>query len=226
MSSVQKTHLPGVNGTPLNGRSVGPTPSVDPVTAREIDLFSRAQAGDRGAFGQLAIACQDRLYNAIVRLVGDRDEARELAQETFVKALDKIDTFRGDSKPYTWLFRIGLNLALSHLRQVKRQRTFSLDRPAPARGRHDQAAGLADRLSSAGDAPEAAMELREQAQQVMTALGTLDAEYRAILVMRDIEDMDYQLMADTLGLPLGTLKSRLFRARRALREALLIMMKD
>jgi RNA polymerase sigma-70 factor (ECF subfamily) len=198
-------------------------PQVD--DSRELDLFRRAQTGDRGAFGQLAIRLQDRLYNAILRVVGDHEEARELTQETFVKALMKIDSFRGDSQPFTWLFRIGVNLAISHLRKVKRRRTFSLD--APGYGSHDdQASGLIDRLSRDGEAsPSRAMEQRETQQLVLVAMGKLDAEYRAILVMRDIEEMDYQQMADVLNLPLGTLKSKLFRARLALRENLVVEMK-
>lgn len=192
--------------------------------ARELDLFRRAQTGDRGAFGQLAIRLQDRLYNAILRVIGDREEARELTQETFVKALTKIESFRGESQPYTWMFRIGVNLAITHLRKVQRRRTFSLDAPSPGRSNDDQASGLIDRLSRDQEPPERALERREVQQQVLVALGRLDAEHRAILVMRDVEDMDYQQMADVLAIPLGTLKSRLFRARLALREQMLVVM--
>lgn len=196
-----------------------------PMAPTEADLFKRAQGGDRGAFGQLAIRLQDRLYNAILRLVGDRDEARELTQETFVKALTKIDSFRGDAQPYTWMFRIAINLGISHLRKVKRHRTFSLD--AKLSSRHDdQATGLIDRLSGSQMGPEEVLQKKETAQQVMEAMGRLDAEYRAILIMRDVEGLDYQQMADTLDVPLGTLKSRLFRARLSLREQLLIVMKE
>jgi len=193
--------------------------------ARELDLFRRAQTGDRGAFGQLAIRLQDRLYNAILRVIGDREEARELTQETFVKALTKIDGFRGEAQPYTWMFRIGVNLAITHLRKVQRRRTFSLDAPMPGRN-DDQASGLIDRLARPDGSPTEPIERRETQQQVLTALGRLDAEHRAILVMRDVEDMDYQQMADVLGVPLGTLKSRLFRARLALREQLVVVMKQ
>ena len=193
------------------------TAALSESAAKELELFRRAQTGDRGAFGQLAIRTQDRLYNAIVRVVGDREEARDLMQETFVKALSKIEGFRGESQPFTWVFRIGVNLAISHLRKVRRRRTFSLN--ATISGSDDQASGLIDRIASRDDTqPGDAMERAETQQQVLTALGALDAEYRAILVMRDIEGMDYQSMADVLTIPLGTLKSKLFRARLALRE--------
>ena len=82
---------------------------------RDAELFRRAQSGDRGAFGQIVLLFQDRLYNAILRMVGDPDEARELTQETFTRALVKIESFRGESGPYTWLFRIAVNLSISQL---------------------------------------------------------------------------------------------------------------
>ena len=202
-----------------------PVPSSDTPAGRDAELLRQAQAGDRGAFGQIVLLYQDRLYNAVLRLVGDPDEARELVQETFTKALVKIESFRGEAGPYTWLFRIGVNLAISHLRKVRRHRTFSLDRPSSGNGREgdneDQASGLLDQVArDRGANPADALEARERGQQVLAALGRLDAEYRAVLVMRDIEGFDYQQMAQVLGLPLGTLKSRLFRARLALRDEL------
>jgi RNA polymerase sigma-70 factor, ECF subfamily len=183
-------------------------------------LMRRAQNGDRGAYGQMVVLYQHRLFNAIVRMVGDREEARELMQECFTRGLMKLDSFRGDASPYTWLFRIALNLSISRLRKVQRRRTFSLDHPAN-RAPDDQASGLLDRVAQRKDeAPDEQLERRERNEQVVAALGRLDAEYRAVLVMRDIEGFDYQQMADVLDLPLGTLKSRLFRARLALRDEL------
>jgi RNA polymerase sigma-70 factor (ECF subfamily) len=193
----------------------------------DVALLQKAQAGDRGAYGQVVLLYQDRLYNAVLRLVGDREEARELTQEAFMRGLMKIDSFRGDASPYTWLFRIAVNLAISHLRKVNRFRVFSLDRPGGGKGGRygddDQASSLVDRVArdrADGAPPPQKMEGRERDQAVLSALGRLDAEYRAVLVMRDIEGFDYQQMADVLGLPLGTLKSRLFRARMALRDEL------
>lgn len=187
-----------------------------------------AKAGDRGAFGQIVLRYQDRLFTAVLRLVGDADDARELTQEAFTRALMSLDTFRGDAQPYTWLFRIAMNLSISRLRKVVRKRTFSLDAPPKGRGNggEDQASGLLDRVSSdRTETPDQVAERRERQEQVVAALGRLDSEYRAILVMRDIEGFDYQQMADLLGLPLGTLKSRLFRARLALRDELRPYMK-
>jgi len=219
----------------LSGAQVVTEPqpmSPPPTEARqELELLRKAQKGDRAAYGQIVLAYQDRLYNAVLRLIGDREEARELTQEAFTRGLMKLDSFRGDASPYTWLFRIAVNLAISQLRKVQRHRTFSLSWSGHGsrngnghqayRGSDDQASTLMDRLAcNSTVAPEENLEKREQAQQVLAALGRLDAEYRAVLVMRDIEGFDYQQMADVLGVPLGTLKSRLFRARLELRNEL------
>ena len=200
------------------------------IDRAELDLIKKAQHGDRGAYGRLVALYQDRLYNAILRIVGEPDEARDLTQETFTRGLDKLDGFRGDASPYTWLFRIATNLSISRLRKVQRHRTFSLDSAGPGGGgrgssgggsdNEDQASALVDRMASQAPPPGEEAERRERNQMVLQALGRLDAEYRAVLVMRDIEGFDYQQMADVLGLPLGTLKSRLFRARLALRDEL------
>jgi len=206
-----------------------PADDADRAPRPDVAMIHRAQAGDRAAYGELAALYQERLYNAVLRLVGDREEALELTQETFTRGLMKLDSFRGDASPYTWLFRIAVNLAISQLRKVQRTRTFSLDRPggrmSAGRGRQNedasQASSLIDRVAQdRNESPPQKIERRERDQMVLQALGRLDAEYRAVLVMRDIEGFDYQQMADVLALPLGTLKSRLFRARLALREEL------
>jgi len=207
----------------------GLKPPTVATGGHEAMLLRQAQSGDRTAYGQIVLTYQDRLYNAVLRLVGDPDEASEITQEAFTRGLMKIDSFRGDASAYTWLFRIAMNLAITELRKVQRRRVFSLDRPASnASGRcegEDQAASLVDRVAqdrSVG--PADIVERRERDQQVLAALGRLDPDYRAALVMRDIEGFDYHQMAEVLDLPLGTLKSRLFRARLALRDELKLYM--
>ena len=222
MASLSGTHddAEGLDPPPMTASEATAARGLRP----DVALLQRAQRGDRGAYGQIILLYQDRLYNAVLRLVGDREEARELTQEAFTRGLMKLDSFRGDASPYTWLFRIAVNLAISQLRKVQRQRVFSLDRSASnGHGRYDddQASSLVDRVTrDTGETPPQKIERRERDEAVLAALGRLDAEYRAVLVMRDIEGFDYQQMADILGLPLGTLKSRLFRARMALRDEL------
>lgn len=214
MSSLSGIQNEASNRPEIVGRGVRP----------DVALLQRAQRGDRAAFGQIVVLYQDRLYNAVVRIVGDREEARELTQEAFTRGLSSVESFRGDASPYTWLFRIAVNLAISQLRKVQRKRVFSLDGSGDPDS-HDgqsQAAGLMDRVAreKGDESPLRGMERREEGDAVLAALGRVDAEYRAVLVMRDIEGFDYQQMADVLNLPLGTLKSRLFRARLALRDEL------
>jgi RNA polymerase sigma-70 factor (ECF subfamily) len=215
MSSLSGTQPETATRPEIVGRGVRP----------DVALLQKAQRGDRAAYGQIVVLYQDRLFNAVLRMVGDRDEARELTQEAFTRGLMSLNSFRGDASPYTWLFRIAVNLAISQLRKVQRQRVFSLDGSGNAsrqRDGDDQASGLMDRVARerGGESPLQRMERQERDEAVLTALGKLDAEYRAVLVMRDIEGFDYQQMADILSLPLGTLKSRLFRARLALRDEL------
>lgn len=236
MSSFSGTHNEPVDLAADALEAGSPSDPEDRGLRPDIALLERAKTGDRGAYGQIVVLYQDRLYNAVLRVVGDRDEAMELTQEAFTRGLTKLDSFRGDSSPYTWLFRIAVNLAISQIRKIQRTRVFSLDRPGN-RGDRGEAgnapeSGLADRVSADGlgrpemATPSQRMEQRERDQQVLAALGRLDAEYRAVLVMRDVEGFDYQQMADVLGLPLGTLKSRLFRARLALRDELRSYLKD
>ena len=186
-------------------------------------LFERARAGDRSAYGEVVRLYQDRLYHAVRHLVGNEDDARDLTQEALARGLDKIGDFRGDSGPYTWLFRIAMNLAVTHLRTAARRRTVPLDAATNGRGAGANGDGatvgsrLADRRA---DDPADLAERRESVGRLGDALARVDDVSRAILVMRDLEGFDYQQMADLLGLPLGTLKSRLFRARLALRDRL------
>lgn len=210
-------------GAPAPKTAAGGKQGGGAGSAEEADLIRRAQAGDRAAFGAFVVATQDRLYTVLVRIIGDREEARELAQETYLKAFSSLASFRGDSAPYTWLYRVAVNLAIARLRKVRRHRVFSLDSGATSgtavggggasvvRG----AGGTDPRLGPEGQALAA-----EQARQVVAALGRLDSEYRTVLVLRDVDQLDYREIADVLQLPIGTVKSRLFRARLSLREEL------
>ena len=191
----------------------------------ELELLDRARRGDRAAYGQIVQQHQDRLYNAVLRITGNRDSATEVTQEAFTRGLTKIENFRGEAGVYTWLFRIAMNLAITDIRKEKRHRTFSINQPGIAGSKSnapvDQAQGLIDRLSDNRAAqPLEKMEQQERHDQLVAALGRIDPEDRSLLVMRDIEGFDYKQMTAVLDLPLGTLKSRLFRARLALRDEL------
>lgn len=202
--------------------NAGSRDSISPDDATAIDAFERARAGERAAYGIVVRTYQDRLFNAVFRMVNDRDDAAEITQEAFTRGLEKLQDFRGDAGPYTWLFRIAMNTAVSRIRRGGRRRTVSLDAPASGESRQarDYGRSVANLLAADSAAPGERLQMSEDHRAVTEALKRLDAEYRALLVMRDLEGFDYRQMAEVLGLPLGTLKSRLFRARVALRELL------
>lgn len=187
-----------------------------------VTAFERARAGERAAYGVVVRTYQDRLYNAVFRMVNDRDDAAEITQEAFTRGLEKLKDFRGESGPYTWLFRIAMNAAVSRIRRGGRRRTLSLEALASGEGGYATSYGrsVSELLSADTAGPGERLQMSEDHRAVADALRRLDAEYRALLVMRDLEGFDYRQMAEVLGLPLGTLKSRLFRARVALRELL------
>ena len=198
------------------------SPSTSPLDAsrlaivdREAEWFAQARQGDRAAFGRLVQAMQDRLYNAVHRMVRRPEDAMDVTQETFAKALAGIGECRGDSKPYTWLFRIAMNCAISRQRKEAVRHAASIDQSTTDDG------ALRDRLSDGrGPTPAEGAIRNERVEQVRVALARLDPDERAILVMRDVDGMEYVEMAQVLEVPLGTLKSRLFRARMALRAAI------
>ncbi|MEX2172461.1 MAG: sigma-70 family RNA polymerase sigma factor [Pirellulales bacterium] len=176
------------------------------IDARVIDAVL---AGDRAAYGRLVQKYQDRLFAALVRVTGCAEEAEDVAQEAFVQALLKLDTFQQSAAFYTWLYRIAFNLSATRARR-KRPRT-SLDE---LRG------GGGPEPASRDGAPEEPLMVKESAKQVHVALGELPEDYRQVIVLRELEGCDYDQIAEILQIPLGTVRSRLFRAREQLRELL------
>lgn len=176
------------------------------------ELIDECLAGETEAFGRLVIRYQDRLYNTIVRVMGTSDEARDIAQDAFVQAFQKLSTFRGQSAFYSWLFRIAVNTAVSHQRKTRRSPS-SIDA-----AREQSGAEPIDPHQAA--APSHALELIEQQTQIREALNELNAEYRTVLVLKDIEGLKYEQIAEILEVPIGTVRSRIHRARGDLREKL------
>ena len=175
----------------------------------DASLIAATLAGDTAAFGQLVGLYQDRLYNSLLRVLGSAEDAADIAQDAFVQAYTKLDTFRGSSAFYTWLYRIAFNLAMSHAR------------------RGHKAASLDGMKSLVGDEPmdgqpaaEAGVLMQERAELVHAALAESNLEHRQIIVLREIDGCRYDEIAEILSLPVGTVRSRLFRARLELRELL------
>lgn len=193
---------------------------MDP--ADEKALIERVHAGDRAALGELLRAHQRRLYNVCFRMVSHPDDAAELTQDVLLKVVEKIDGFRGDARLTTWMTRIAMNASISHLRKRKLRRTVSLNQPAPGRDSVEASDGsLAGRLPDPREpGPAACVQHHESLDELQRAIAGLDDDQRAVLVLRDLEELDYHQIAQTLDLPVGTVKSRLFRARLALRKTL------
>ena len=178
--------------------------------------LSQLKRGNWSAVEELVRRYQDRLYTTILRMVGHPEDAADLVQETFVRAMQNIGGFEGKSSLYTWLFRIGVNLSLTHRRAGKYRHTTSIH-PHPEGSLNRQAASL--RLAQQTE-PDPALDAETHMEhtRLLENLAALPSDLRAIIILRDIEECDYEEIGTILNLPAGTVKSRLFRARAALRE--------
>jgi len=172
-------------------------------------LIDETLQGQSEAFGQLVRRYQDRLFNSMVRITGCPAEAEDVVQDAFVQAFVKLDRFKRESQFFTWLYRIALNTSIS--RHRKQKPTVSIDQQQDAFG-----AVLAANTEEVGSA----LERDEQMAQLAAALNQLSEEYRKILVLRELEDEPYESIAQILELPVGTVRSRLHRARKQLHEVL------
>lgn len=221
-----------------------PPPQHDPDEARDHALIAAIRAGgpaDRRAWAELVERHQNRLFAICVRMVGDRDTASDLTQDTFVKIIQGLETYDGRAKLSTWMIRVAMNVCLSHLRAQKLRRHASLDAEGVMNSLLRGSRSLEkDRAASASATPPSprsgawesgSSNLREQSptssveqgalrRVVAKALSSLDPEQRAILILRDVQGLEYEQIAAALEVPGGTVKSRLFRARLALREAI------
>ena len=173
----------------------------------EILLISRARGGDREAFGALVEQYRDNVYRLAYRMCGNAYDADEAAQEAFVAAWRALPNFRGDAKFSTWLYRLTTNAAIDVMRREKRHQTVG--------------DGEMMDLADDADSPQETVERTEQQEAVQKALATLSEEYREVLLLRYMEELDYAEIAEVLQLPSGTVKSRINRAKAALKAALL-----
>jgi RNA polymerase sigma-70 factor (ECF subfamily) len=181
-------------------------------------LVRQCRQGDSVAAERLILKYQNRIYNAILRICANPDDAAELTQDTFVKVIENIDKFEGRSSFYTWAFRIGVNLTLNHCKRGVKLGLKSLDAEDNV---HDSKARMVLKEFLTDDSlpdPAVVAENKELCSIVVKALMKLDDAQRAVVVLRDIEGMNYAQIAEVLGIELGTVRSRLSRARANLRE--------
>lgn len=182
----------------------------------EQELVSRAKQGDQTAFAQLVEANQNKIYSLTLRMSGHPEDAADLAQEAFLRAWRTLPSFQGDSSFSTWLYRLASNICIDFLRQEKRKRAAvnvtSLD--------EDDSSAAAD-IPDHRFSPQNELERKELQQAVGQALLKLSDEHRQVLILRELDGLSYTEIARRLDLEEGTVKSRIARARLALRNILL-----
>ena len=189
-------------------------------TSEDSFLVKQCRHGDSAALERLIVRYHSRIYNVILRICANADDAAELTQETFVKVIENIGDFEGRSGFYTWVFRIAVNLTLNYCQRGSRLAFRSLD--AENDEENEQAKGALKAVLSSDDSPDPAAVAanKELCRIVLKALKKLDDAQRAVIVLRDIEGMNYAQISQVLEVELGTVKSRLSRARGVLREIL------
>lgn len=175
----------------------------------DAQLIDESLAGGSAAFGQLVTKYQDRLYNTIVHVIGSTEEAYDIVQDAFVQAFIKLESFQRTSAFYTWLYRIAFNLAISRRRRQRTVISVEQNREQTGEEPLQRGGNPADRL-----------EQQERARQVQAGLAKLSDEHRMVLVLREIDGCCYETIAEMLDLPVGTVRSRLHRARMQLRDEL------
>lgn len=177
----------------------------------DLALVERCRGGDESAFAELVSRYEHKVYSLAFRMTGNHDDAQDLAQDVFVKVYHSLNRFRGEASFSTWLYRVASNVCLDSLRRRGRRPAVSLD-----------AASVGD-PSAVGDprpGPQAAAEANEVQAALQAAIASLSPKHRAMVVLRDVQGMSYEEVAYITGCALGTVKSRLSRARESLRGTL------
>jgi RNA polymerase sigma-70 factor, ECF subfamily len=181
------------------------------VNTEDRRLIAESLAGRAASFGELVRRYQDRLFNAVYRVVENADDAADVVQDAFINAYQSLNSFKGDSEFFTWLYRIAFNAAISLRR--KRKVVLRLDGVDGEKGA--EPADPSDLVR-----PGLALERAEEDAQLLAALNRLSPEHRAVLVLKDLEEQKYEEIAEILDVPIGTVRSRLHRARLELRDLL------
>ena len=187
------------------------------MAERDIDrqLVERAQRGDKRAFELLVEKYQRRLGRLLSRFIRDPSEVEDVMQEAFIKAYRALPAFRGDSAFYTWLYRIGINTAKNYLAAMGRRAPTSTELEAEEAEGHEDGERLRDL-----NTPENLLLSREIADTVNSTIESLPEELRTAIQLREIEGMSYEEIANIMDCPIGTVRSRIFRAREAIAERL------
>ncbi|HMP77216.1 MAG TPA: sigma-70 family RNA polymerase sigma factor [Kiritimatiellia bacterium] len=199
----------------MNNPTPAPSNSDEDALSREAvaHLVARARGGDEDAFGELVKAFHGRVYGVIYRMVNNAEDARELAQQTWVKAWQRLDSYKGDAQFFTWLYRIATNSVLDQARRSARRREVSLDEE-PAR----EPRPAVEWQPPDDGRPDRSMEREEIRRAFDAALARLSPEHRMALVLREVEGLSYREIAQAMKSRTGTVMSRIFYARRQVQE--------
>ncbi|TAK99567.1 MAG: RNA polymerase sigma factor RpoE [Aquabacterium sp.] len=178
-------------------------------------LVGRVQCGDQKAFEMLVVKYQRRIERLIARMVRDVDLVEDIAQETFIRAYRALPNFRGESAFYTWLYRIAVNTAKKAMIGLKRDPLLTESAMALASEEEDGNSRVENELSD-GETPESVLASRQIAQTVNAAIESLSEDLRQAITLREIEGLSYEEISEMMNCPIGTVRSRIFRAREAI----------
>ena len=181
----------------------------------DLELLKAVKAGDATAYRGIVEKYQGRVYSMVYGMVRNREDARDLTQEAFVKAYNNLDSFRLESSFYTWLYRIAMNLAIDFIRKRQRQGTTSYEEAIATR---DGDGGIAEVHHE--DDPRRLLERKRLYGRIMDAMEKLPADQRQAILLRELEGLSYKEIADVMDIPEGTVMSRLFYARKKLQKVL------
>lgn len=183
------------------------------VDLDERELIEKLKRRDEAAFSIFVLRYQERVFRLLVRMLGDRAEAEDLAQEVFISVFKSIDGFRGDAQLSTWVYRVAANHCRNRIKYMVRRRRQLTD------GYDEQSDEAAESAGNGrSEAPDQLMEARQTERMLQQGLLALDEEQRTLVVLREVEHLSYEEIMAITGLPEGTVKSRLHRARAGLRE--------
>ncbi len=204
-------------------RNANPDTPYDSANDADAALVAQARSGDQGAITEILESFQRRVFGICYRMVSHYDDAADLTQEALIKVLTNLDRFDGRAAFSTWVVRIAMNVSLSHLRKEKRRRATFV-----GSGRGDSGAAGRNKAFPDGNGAEnvrnrepgevSSVEQGEETEQLNVCLTKISDEYRALLILRDIQGLEYRQIAEVLAIPIGTVKSRIFRARLAFRK--------